>query len=77
MIFTSVCPTVYTVCRVVEEEWHPSEKTATDDSILEWDEISLLLCAYGIIRVDGPVAKFKEENKIPQFCSLLVLSTVY
>ena len=39
MIFTSVCPTVYTVCRVVEEEWHPSEKTATDDSILEWDEI--------------------------------------
>ena len=39
MIFTSVCPTVYTVCRVVEEEWHPSEKTATDDSTLEWDEI--------------------------------------
>ena len=42
---------------------------------LEWDEISLLLCAYGISRVDGPVAKFKEENMIPQFCSLLVQYT--
>ena len=39
---------------------------------LEWDEISLLLCAYGISRVDGPVAKFKEEYMIPQFCILLV-----